>query len=152
MADSRAGGKPAYLSPEEVMGAATGLPAEVYALTTIAYEYLTGATPFDAEDPLEVLFAQVHREPPPASSRKPELSPAVDAVLKRGLAKDPAERWASGAEMLAALRAALDAPPPPAVFPTRRRRPSVLLVVRVAAIVLIGMALGLLALARVLSG
>jgi serine/threonine protein kinase len=151
MADSCAGGRPAYLSPEEVMGAAAGLPAEVYALTTIAYEYLTGATPFDGGDPLEVLFAQVHREPPPASSRRPELSAAVDAVLIRGLAKDPAERWESGAEMLAALRAALDAPPPPAVFPARRRRRSVL-VVRVAAILLIGMALGLLALARVLSG
>ena len=150
MADSPAGGKPAYLSPEEVMGAAAGPPAEVYALTTIAYEYLTGGTPFEGEG-LEVLFAQVHREPPPASSRRPELSPAVDAVLARGLAKDPAQRWESGAEMLAALRAALDAPPPPAVFPARRRHRSALLV-RVAAILLIGVALGVLALARALSG
>jgi serine/threonine protein kinase len=150
MADPRAAGKPAYRSPEVVMGAVAGPPAEVYALTTTVYEYLTGATPFEG-DWLEVLFAQVHREPPKASSRRPELSPTVDAVLARGLAKDPAGRWESGAEMLAALRAALDAPPPPAVFPARRRHLSILLV-RVAAILLIGVALGLLALARGASG
>jgi predicted Ser/Thr protein kinase len=100
-------GTPAYMSPEQVMGSAVGPPADTYALTTMAYEFLAGSIPFEGEGMLELLYAHVHREPPAASSRNPELSPAVDAVLARGLAKDPVARWATGSEMVAALRAAL---------------------------------------------
>ena len=111
-------GTPAYMSPEQVMGSAVGPPADTYALTTMAYEFLAGAIPFEGEGMLELLYAHVHREPPAASSRNPELSPAVDAVLARGLAKDPGQRWESGAAMVAALRTALAAEPPPAVEKT----------------------------------
>ena len=100
-------GTPAYMAPEQVMGAAVGPPADTYALATMAYEFLAGVIPFEGEGVLELLYAHVHRQPPPASSRNPELSPAVDAVLARGLAKDPAARWESAAEMTSALRAAL---------------------------------------------
>ncbi|HVD01117.1 MAG TPA: protein kinase [Candidatus Dormibacteraeota bacterium] len=101
-------GTPAYMSPEQVMGAAVGPAADTYALTTMAYELLAGAIPFEGEGVLELLYAHVHREPPPASSRNPDLNPAVDAVLARGLAKDPAQRWESGATLVAALRQAFD--------------------------------------------
>jgi Protein kinase domain len=140
-------GTPAYMSPEQVMGAPVGPAADTYALATMAYELLAGVIPFDGEGVLELLYAHVHREPPPASSKDPELGPAVDAVLARGLAKDPGQRWESSAAMVSALRSALDSrlaaapvspvppiaatmpvpvkaaePLPPAVFPRRPGR------------------------------
>ena len=111
-------GTPAYMSPEQVMGSAVGPPADTYALTTMAYEFLAGAIPFEGEGMLELLYAHVHREPPAASTRNPDLSAAVDAVLARGLAKDPTARWPTGSEMVAALRAALSSEAAPAVEAT----------------------------------
>ena len=100
-------GTPAYMAPEQVTGSAVGPPADVYAFTTMAFEYLTGQIPFEGEGMLELLYAHVHRVPPLASSINPELSADVDAVLARGLAKAPEERWLSCSAMLVALRAAL---------------------------------------------
>src|SRR5919198_340403 len=82
-------GTPAYMAPEQVVGGAIGPASDRYALATMAYEMLAGAVPFEGDNVLEVLYAHVHREPPPASSRNKELGPAVDAVLSRGLDKDP---------------------------------------------------------------
>jgi eukaryotic-like serine/threonine-protein kinase len=118
-------GTPAYMSPEQVMGSAVGPPADTYALTTMAYEFLAGAIPFEGEGMLELLYAHVHREPPAASTRNPELSPAVDAVLARGLAKDPSLRWETSSAMVAALRAALAGDPPPTVEATMALRVAV---------------------------
>jgi tRNA A-37 threonylcarbamoyl transferase component Bud32 len=111
-------GTPAYMSPEQVMGTTVGPPADTYALTTMAYELLAGGIPFEGEGMLELLYAHVHREPPPASTRNPDLSPAVDAVLARGLAKDPVTRWETGSAMVAALRGALAGEAAPAVDAT----------------------------------
>jgi hypothetical protein len=108
-------GTPGYMSPEQVMGSNVGPPADTYALATVAYELLTGVIPFEGEGMLEVLYAHVHREPPLASTRNPELSPAVDAVLARGLAKDPVARWETGTTMISALREALAAAAAPAL-------------------------------------
>jgi serine/threonine-protein kinase len=108
---SVAAGTPDYLAPEQVMGAAVGPAADTHALTAMAYELLAGALPFQGEGVLELLYARVHREPPPASTRNPQLGPAVDAALARGLARDPAGRWESGAALVAALRAGLQPAP-----------------------------------------
>src|SRR5438445_7513604 len=100
-------GTPAYMAPEQVTGSQVGPPADRYALASIAYEMLTGFIPFDGEALLELLYAQVHREPPLPSSRNPSLSPACDAVIMRGLAKDPAARWESSTAFVDALAAEL---------------------------------------------
>jgi hypothetical protein len=100
-------GTPAYMAPEQVTGSQVGPPADRYALASIAYEMLTGVIPFDGEALLELLYAQVHREPPPPSSRNPSLSPACDAVIMRGLAKNPAARWESCTAFVDALAAGL---------------------------------------------
>jgi serine/threonine-protein kinase len=100
-------GTPAYMSPEQVTGSHVGPAADRYALASIAYEMLTGVIPFDGEALLELLYAQVHREPPRPSSRNPLLSTGVDAVIMRGLAKDPAARWPSCAAFVEALAAVL---------------------------------------------
>jgi hypothetical protein len=111
-------GTPAYMSPEQVMGAPIGPATDTYALATMAYELLTGVTPFEGEGVLELLYAHVHRVPPAASSREGSLGPAVDAVLARGLAKDPGRRWDSSAALVEALRDALTPAPAPAADAT----------------------------------
>jgi eukaryotic-like serine/threonine-protein kinase len=162
-------GTPAYMSPEQVMGSTVGPPADTYALTTMAYEFLSGAIPFEGEGMLELLYAHVHREPPAASTRNPALSPAVDAVLARGLAKDPLARWETGSALVAALRDAVaggpapaiettmalplaepaaptaPAPLPPAVFPEPPpQRPRRLLLAAVAGAIILAVVIGLL--------
>jgi serine/threonine-protein kinase len=105
-------GTPAYMAPEQVTGSQVGPPADRYSLATMAYEMLTGAIPFDGEGLMEILYAQVHREPPPPSARNSVLGPAVDEVLLRGLAKDPAQRWESCTAFVDALGAAIDGKKP----------------------------------------
>ena len=107
-------GTPAYMAPEQVTGSQVGPAADNYSLATMAYELLTGVIPFEGEGVLELLYAHVHRVPPKPSSRKPELSPRVDEVIMRGLAKDPETRWQSAEEFVAALSAALNNEPEPA--------------------------------------
>jgi hypothetical protein len=111
-------GTPAYMSPEQVTGSHVGPAADRYALASIAYEMLTGVIPFDGEALLELLYAQVHREPPRPSSRNPLLDAGVDAVIMRGLAKDPAARWATCAAFVDALDAALKGKIEPGVLST----------------------------------
>src|SRR5213079_65714 len=104
-------GTPAYMAPEQVTGHQVGPAADRYSLATIAYEMLTGVIPFDGEGLMELLYAQVHRLPPAASSRNAALAKEVDDVLLKGLAKDPAARWGSATEFVDALEASLTAPP-----------------------------------------
>jgi hypothetical protein len=118
-------GTPAYMSPEQVTGGQVGPPADRYSLATIAYEMLTGSIPFDGEGLMEVLYAQVHREPPLPSARNSSLSPQVDAVVMRGLAKDPAARWESCTAFVDALAAALAGKAEPAVARTLVMTPAV---------------------------
>ena len=109
-------GTPAYMAPEQVTGGRVGPAADRYSLATIAYEMLTGVIPFDGEGLMELLYAQVHREPPSPSSRDRSLGRPADAVVMRGLAKDPAARWESATAFVEALASALD--PEPAIGTT----------------------------------
>ena len=111
-------GTPAYMAPEQVTGTRVGPAADRYALATMAYEMLTGVIPFDGEGLMEVLYAHVHREPIPPSARNSALGPRVDAVIMRGLAKDPNARWESCTAMIDALGAALARRPEPATART----------------------------------
>src|SRR5947209_16787025 len=101
-------GTPAYMAPEQVTGSQVGPAADRYSLAVMAYEMLTGSLPFDEGGVLEVLYAQVHRTPDPPSRRTSRLGPLVDAVVMRGLSKDPASRWESCAAFVKALEDALD--------------------------------------------
>ena len=100
-------GTPAYMAPEQVMGRQVGPASDRYSLATIAYEMLTGAIPFEGEGVLELMYAHVHRDAPPPSSRNAALTLSVDAVIMRGLAKDPQARWGSCEAFVIALSAAL---------------------------------------------
>jgi Protein kinase domain len=111
-------GTPAYMAPEQVMGQNVGPAADRYSLATIAYEMMTGVIPFDGEGLMELLYAQVHREPPAPSWRNPELGPRVDAVVMQGLAKDPSARWTSATAFVDALEAATATHRPATASPT----------------------------------
>jgi serine/threonine-protein kinase len=96
-------GTPAYMAPEQVAGdAATDHRADIYALGVMAYEMLTGAPPFVGSSQ-QVLGAHLAKEPEPIASRRAEIPPALAAIVMRCLAKDPAARWQSASELVAAL-------------------------------------------------
>src|SRR5256714_3140187 len=130
-------GTPAYMAPEQVTGEQVGPAADRYSLAVMAYEMLTGSLPFDEGGVLEVLYAQVHKEPAPPSMVDHQLPPKVDAVIMRGMSKEPAARWERCRDFVAALEAALNPapaaaektvvfapPPPPAPKPSPVARPA----------------------------
>jgi tRNA A-37 threonylcarbamoyl transferase component Bud32 len=103
-------GTPAYMAPEQVSGKHVGPAADRYAFAVMAFEMLTGEFPFQEEGVLEVLYAHVHKAPPAPSTRNESVGPRADAVILRGLAKDPNARWESCESFVAALTAALKSP------------------------------------------
>jgi serine/threonine-protein kinase len=106
-------GTAAYISPEQAVGDPATAASDRYALAVVAYELLTGERPFRAENFAAQARAHVEDDPPPASSRAPELPPAVDAVLDRGLAKEPADRYPTAGAFVRELERALAPAPRP---------------------------------------
>ena len=100
-------GTAAYLSPELASGGQAGPQADLYALGCVLFEMLTGAPPFTADSALGVAYRQVHDDPGPPSARLPGLSPQLDWITTRLLAKDPAARPPGAAAAKAWLLAAL---------------------------------------------
>jgi serine/threonine-protein kinase len=93
-------GTVAYMAPEQITGGAIGIAADLYGLAVTLFLALTGRPVFLGPD----LVAQHLGEPPPApSSLRPGLPAEVDETLARALAKDPGDRFASAAEMAAAV-------------------------------------------------
>jgi serine/threonine-protein kinase len=105
-------GTPEYMSPEQVQGQEASARSDVYALAVVAYQMLSGQVPFEGTTPHAVLYKQVHEAPPSLSSLRPGLPPALEGVLRRGLAKDPAARYASAGAFARALSRAVGAPVP----------------------------------------
>lgn len=119
-ADGPRHGSPHYLSPERAAGGPPSVAADIYALGVLGYRLLTGAPPFDG-NLLEIMMAHLHAEVAPPSRRRGEpIEPAVERVILRALAKDPARRHASAASFRADLNEAMDA-----LELVRRRHPSV---------------------------
>jgi serine/threonine-protein kinase len=96
-----------YVAPETLAGAPPGPAGDRYALACVAFELLTGAPPFRRDTPAATLSAHHQAPVPSARARRPALPAAVDAVLARGLAKDPGERYATAEQFVAALGDAL---------------------------------------------
>ncbi len=98
-------GTPHYMAPELILSQPFDGRLDIYAMGCMAYEFLVGKTPFDAKT-LEVLLEmQVHEAPVPPRQARPdaEIHPALDAMIMRCLAKDPADRYADTADLEAAL-------------------------------------------------
>jgi YVTN family beta-propeller protein len=101
-----------YVSPEQIQGRPVGAGTDIYALGCVLYECLTGQLPFRRDDDAALLWAHLVESPPPVTGIRPELPGAVDAVVARAMAKDPADRYESCEEMVRDLELALDMPAP----------------------------------------
>jgi serine/threonine-protein kinase len=129
-------GSPWYMSPEQVkaigpMDART----DIYATGAVLHEMLTGAKLFDAEGAFAVMRAHVEATPAPASSRNPGIPSALDDIVAKAVAKDPAARFQSADEFRLALQQTLPASLPVPMPSVRRRGTSILMILAPAALV-----------------
>ncbi len=98
-------GTPEYMAPEQIRGAAIDARTDLYAVGMILHEAIVGRTPFKGDSPIAVGFAACTQVVPPLSTARADVPDAWDAFVRRALAKEPAERFASAAEMRASLPA-----------------------------------------------
>src|SRR5690242_6919488 len=99
-------GTPAYMAPEQLAGdAAADHRVDIYAVGLLAYELLTGSSPFTGPSPRETLAAQLTRDPKPLHEVSPQIPRTLSALVMRCLAKDPANRPQHAEEILQELDA-----------------------------------------------
>jgi serine/threonine protein kinase len=96
-------GTPKYMAPEQIAGRPVDARSDLYALGCLLYEMLTGRTPFNGDDDVQVLYQQIHDPPTPLRKLVPDAPESLEKVLNRMLAKDPASRFPSVAECARAL-------------------------------------------------
>ncbi len=99
-------GTPNYMSPEQARGGKVDARSDLFSLGCVLYECLTGVKPFQADSVTAILVRILTEEPPPVDFETIGLPRAAGDVLRRAMAKDPAGRYSSGGEMIAALAAA----------------------------------------------
>jgi serine/threonine protein kinase len=97
-------GTPRYMAPEQVQGRPLDFRCDVFSFGALLYEMLTGHAPFRGETPFEVMSALLRDNPQPPSSLRPEIPPALDAVVAKALEKEAAFRYGHGGELLTDLR------------------------------------------------
>jgi serine/threonine protein kinase len=100
-------GTPDYSAPEQIRGLRVDGRGDQYSLACMAFALLTGDLPFRREETMATLFAHLNDPVPPLARYRGDLPPGMDAVLARGLAKEPRDRYPQCGEFAAALRDAL---------------------------------------------
>src|SRR5262245_34353264 len=96
-------GTAAYISPEQADGKTATAASDVYGLAVVAFELLTGTRPFSTGNFAATARSHVEEPPPLASDRNEDLTPEIDEVLERGMAKDPNARWPTAMALVDAL-------------------------------------------------
>jgi hypothetical protein len=114
---ARSGAPVQYRSPEQLLGRDAGERSEVYSLSALLYQYLTGSVPFPHGRRRAVLFWHLHAPRPRPTALRPELPKALDEVIARGMAPDPAARHPTADALMADARKAIGTRP-------RARRPA----------------------------
>jgi len=114
-------GTPTYMSPQQIQAEPVDHRTDQYSLGVVAYQLLTGQTPSQGDRMPSLVSHIVNDPPPPAHTVNPALSPGVNEVLQKVLAKDAAARYASCSEFLGALLEKWDADP--AAVPQRKADP-----------------------------
>jgi tetratricopeptide (TPR) repeat protein len=141
-------GTAGYLSPEQAKGERATPASDRYALGVVAYELMTGERPFASDSATAEAAAHVHA-PIPYASQHGDIPPELDPVLRRALAKDPAERYPSSADFVAELREALSHAAgatralAPATPPPRRVHPLVWAAAAILGLLALGAGLGM---------
>ncbi len=104
-------GTPAYMSPEQASGEAALDPrTDVYSLTAVLYELLAGEPPFTGPTAQAVIAKRFQGNAPRIREVRPSVPPALEALIERGLAPVPADRFATTGELARALQGAVEAP------------------------------------------
>lgn len=111
---SRFAGTLAYMAPERLEHASSDASADLWSLGVLLYRAVCGRLPFEGRDAASLLYAIHNAGPAPPRASVPGLSDAFEAVLRRALAPRPADRFASAADLAAALRTGPGAAAPPA--------------------------------------
>jgi len=92
-----------YLAPEQVAGEPQDRRSDVYALGVVLYEMLSGRPPFTGDTDMAVAYQHAHAEPPKLRQLRPDVSRRLESVVLKAMAKAPDQRFATAAEMRAAL-------------------------------------------------
>jgi beta-lactam-binding protein with PASTA domain/predicted Ser/Thr protein kinase len=95
-----------YLSPEQAQGHAVTATSDIYSIGVMLYEMLAGRLPFEGDSAVAVALKHLSEVPAPISQWRPDVHPALEAVVMAALAKDPAQRWQSAEDLAAGLEAA----------------------------------------------
>jgi serine/threonine-protein kinase len=95
-----------YLSPEQAQGHAVTATSDLYSIGVMLYEMLAGRLPFEGDSAVSVALKHLSEQPPPISSLRTGMHPALEAVVMAALAKDPSMRWQTAEDFEEALAAA----------------------------------------------
>ena len=101
-------GTPAYMSPEQGQGDSGDPRSDIYALGIMLYECLTGQVPYEGDTSVAIMLKHITAPVPPLRQVRPDLSPALEQVVNKALAKKPDDRYQTAAELWEALAATLD--------------------------------------------
>jgi serine/threonine protein kinase len=110
-----------YVAPEQAEGGAPGPAADIYALAGVLAHCLTGSVPFPRDSDAATLLAHLSAPPPVPSMLREALPQTLDAVIARGMANDPTQRYPTATALAQAAAHALGLGPPPAPAPAAPR-------------------------------
>lgn len=96
-----------YIAPEQVKGESGGFRSDIYSVGVVLYEMVTGRLPFEGDTPIAMALKHIQEEPPAPSLLNPEISPELEKVILRAMAKHPEQRYDSAWEMAEDLRTVL---------------------------------------------
>ncbi len=108
-----------YLSPEQARGERVDARSDLYSTGCLLYELLTGRPPFTGDSPVAIAYQHVRENPVPPSRVDPDVPPWADAIVLKAMAKSPADRYQTAADMRADLQRAASGMPVAAAPPTR---------------------------------
>jgi serine/threonine-protein kinase len=108
-----------YLSPEQARGERVDSRSDLYSTGCLLYELLTGRPPFTGDSPVAIAYQHVRENPVPPSRVDPDVPPWADAIVLKAMAKSPADRYQTAADMRADLQRAASGMPVAAAPPTR---------------------------------